>query len=88
MITRNEGYRFQTRIEIGVEIGDTLSAAIDQVRDLLVVMGAGNRAALQACDVLRIASMTEAKPSISVRRSHMPMRALPSGVAPNNGTSG
>jgi hypothetical protein len=50
MITRNEGYRFQTRIEIGVEIGDTLSAAIDQVRDLLVVMGAGNRPALQACD--------------------------------------
>src|SRR5258708_6615641 len=47
VLTRYEGYVSQPRIEIGEEVFHPQFAALDQFRDLFVVMGAGDRAAFE-----------------------------------------
>src|SRR5712671_3666672 len=47
MIAGNEGQRSQTGVEIGVEVFHPKPAALDQRRNLIVVVWSGNRAALQ-----------------------------------------
>jgi hypothetical protein len=88
MIAGNEGKRSQTGVEIGVEAFNPKPAALDQRRNLIVVVGSGNRAALQPLRRVANPSMTAAKPSSSARRSDIVTSALSFGVDPMRGGVG
>jgi hypothetical protein len=48
MIAGNVGQRSQTGVEIGVEVFHPKPAALDQRRNLVIVVGSSNRAAFQS----------------------------------------
>ena len=88
LIAGHERHIGEPGIEVGVEIPHAQPAALDQRRNLFVSCGPAMARFLRPGTELRAASIADANPSISARRSHIATSALVFGVTPSSRGSG